>query len=88
MQDVTYIPVNESSVLLSFGSTIERSIHERLMQAKHLIEQYRFVGFIETEPAYNSLAVYYDPLPIAKSEGTIAATVIGQLKKYVKLLKM
>ena len=84
MQDVTYIPVNESSVLLSFGSTIERSIHERMMQAKQLIEQYPFVGFIETVPAYNSLAVYYDPLQIIKSEETIAATVIGQLKNILK----
>lgn len=84
MQDVIYIPVNETSVLLSFGSTIERSIHERLMQAKQLIEQYPFAGFIETVPAYNSLAVHYDPLQIAKSEETIAATVIGQLKKILQ----
>lgn len=84
MQDVTYIPVNESSVLLSFGSTIERSMHKRLMQAKQLIEQYPFVGFIETVPAYNSLAVYYDPLQIAKSEETIAVTVIEQLKNILQ----
>jgi KipI family sensor histidine kinase inhibitor len=84
MQDVMYIPVNESSVLLSFGSTIERRIHARMMQAKQLIEQYRFVGFIETVPAYNSLAVYYDPQQIVNSEETIAETVIDQLKHILQ----
>ena len=84
MQQVIYIPVNEAAVLLSFGSTIERSIHERMMQAKQLIEQHPFNGFIETVPAYNSLAVYYDPLQIAKSEESIAATVIDQLKNILR----
>lgn len=84
MEDVVYIPVNESMLLLSFGSTIDRRIHERMMLAKQLIEQHPFDGLIETVPAYNSLAVYYDPLQIIKSEETIAATVVSRLKNILQ----
>ncbi len=71
-------------VLLSFGTTIERSIHERVMRAKLLIEQHPFIGLIETVPAYNSLVVCYDPVQLKNNEATIAATVIDQLKNILQ----
>lgn len=71
-------------VLLSFGSTIEQTVHAQMMQAKELIEQFPFGGFIETVPAYNSLAVYYNPAQVKKTEETISASVIDQLKNILQ----
>lgn len=45
------------------------------MHAKQCIEQNPFPGFVETVPAYNTLAVYYDPAAIEQTAETIAATV-------------
>lgn len=75
MQSYTVHPVNESSILLSFGNSIDVNIHQQLMHAKRCIEQNPFAGFIETVPAYNTLAVYYNPAAIEQTAATIAATV-------------
>jgi KipI family sensor histidine kinase inhibitor len=71
----TVIPLSESALLLSFGNGIDLSVHEKVVSCKKQIEENPFTGFIETVPAYNSLAVYYNPLQIEKTEETIAATV-------------
>lgn len=84
MPDIQYISLSETAVLLSFGHTINQNAHEKLMHVKTIIENNPFKGFIETVPAYNSLAVYYNPLAIEKQHETIAATVIEQLKTIVQ----
>jgi len=80
MQEIQYISLSETAVLLSFGNTINDPDHEKLMQVKKIIEHNPFKGFIETVPAYNSLAVYYNPLTVEKKYETIAASVIEQVK--------
>lgn len=75
MQSFTVHPVNEYSILLSFGNSIDVHTHQLLMQAKQCIEQNPFPGFVETVPAYNTLAVYYDPAAVVQTTATIAATV-------------
>jgi inhibitor of KinA len=78
------IPLSQSSILLSFGSEINLKLHEQVMYAKHLIESNPFEGLIETVPAYNSLAVYYNPLQIKKTEETIAASVEQIIKPILE----
>ncbi len=80
MQEIQYISFSETAVLLSFGNTINDADHEKLMQVKKIIEHNPFKGFIETVPAYNSLAIYYNPLTVEKQHKTIAASVIEQVK--------
>lgn len=62
-------------MLISFGHEISLPLHEQVMQAKNKIESYPFKGLIETVPAYNCLAVHYNPLLIEKKDNTIAETV-------------
>lgn len=62
-------------MLISLGHEISLPLHEEVMQAKNKIESNPFNGLIETVPAYNCLAVYYNPLLIEKKNGTIAETV-------------
>lgn len=83
MQEIELIPFSESAVLLSFGHTISDATHQQLMQVKKTIEQNPFMGFIETTPAYNSLAVYYNPAEVKKTAETIAASVILQINQLI-----
>ncbi len=84
MQEIQFIPLSECAVLLSFGNTIDNGIHERLMQVKEKVESNPFIGFTETVPAYNSLAVFYNPIEVKKTAETISASVIHQLKQITE----
>jgi len=75
MQSFSVQPINESSILLRFGNSIDVHTHQQLMQAKQYIEQKPFPGFVETVPAYNTLAVYYNPVEVVQTAATIAASV-------------
>ncbi|RXK62181.1 5-oxoprolinase subunit PxpB [Lacibacter luteus] len=83
MYSFTIQHVNEYSILLSFGNSIDVLIHRKLMHAKQCIEQHPFPGFIETVPAYNTLAVYYNPVEIVKTAATIAASVEQTVKAVI-----
>ena len=84
MHKIQFISLSENAVLLSFGNTINEAIHEKLMHAKNSIEKNPFKGFVETVPAYNSLAVFYNPVEAHKDDETISGTVIRQLKQILQ----
>ncbi len=84
MHHFSFIPVNESSLLISFGEVIHEDMHTRVMQAKALIEANPFPGFVETVPAYTSLAVYYDPVEVEKKNETVASTVQQTLQQLLE----
>lgn len=83
MQSFSVHPVNESSILLRFGNSIDVHTHQQLMQAKQCIEQNPFPGFIETVPAYNTLAVYYNPVEVVQTAATIAASVEQTIRNII-----
>jgi KipI family sensor histidine kinase inhibitor len=83
MQSFSVHPVNESSILLRFGNSIDVHTHQQLMQAKQSIEQNPFPGFVETVPAYNSLAVYYNPVEVVQTAATIAASVEQTIRNII-----
>jgi inhibitor of KinA len=76
------ISLSESAILLSFGSEINLQLHQQVMHAKNLIESNPFEGLIETVPAYNSLAVYFDPFKIKKT-GDEISTAVQQIIKTI-----
>ncbi len=53
------------------------------MQAKQCIEQNPFPGFVETVPAYNTLAVYYNPVEVVQTAATIAASVEETVRNII-----
>lgn len=67
--------LSETVVLISFGHEISLSLHEQVMQAKNKIESNPFKGLIETVPAYNCLAVHYNPLLTGRKHDTAAETI-------------
>ena len=85
MQNPRFIPVNESSILISFGETINEKVHARVMQAKAAIEVKPFTGFIESVPAYTTLAVYYNPVEVDKTNESISETVTHTLQSLLEI---
>lgn len=49
-------------MLFSYGNTIDIIINEKIMALHQKLSTKSFPGFIESVPAYSSLAVYYDPV--------------------------
>jgi inhibitor of KinA len=58
------IPLSDRSVLVSFGNSIDPAINEKVISLHKTLQQSAFEGFIESVPAYASLAVFYDVLKI------------------------
>lgn len=58
--------MNEEALLLSFENAIDENINNRVIALHHLFAQNNFPGFIETVPAYASLAVFYDAVAVRK----------------------
>ncbi|MFY7838842.1 MAG: 5-oxoprolinase subunit PxpB [Lacibacter sp.] len=83
MHPFTIVPVNEYSILLSFGNSIDVHIHWQLMHARQSIEQNPFPGFVETVPAYNTLAVYYNPVEVEQTAASIAASVEEAVRNII-----
>lgn len=63
----TISPLNESAVLVSFGNIIDESINQQVIGLHALLNHKAFNGFIESVPAYSSLAVFYNVIEITKS---------------------
>lgn len=51
-------------MLVSFGNIIDPAINEKVISLHKTLQQSAFEGFIESVPAYASLAVFYDVLKI------------------------
>jgi len=64
--------LNETALLVSFENVIDETINEKVIALHNAFAADFFPGFIETVPAYSSLAVFYDPFTIKKyhREGT------------------
>jgi inhibitor of KinA len=65
---VTITPLNEHAVLVTLGNVIDlrinaliNALHQNLMAAS-------FPGFVESVPAYASLAVFYNPVTVSNNK--------------------
>lgn len=63
---INITPLGDSAVLVNFGNIIDPSINQRVLSLYETLSTLRFEGFIESVPAYASLAVFYDAPNIAK----------------------
>jgi len=58
----TLHPLGESAITLSWGTTVESALNDRVQAAARAIEAAALPGVRELVPAYASLTVFYDPL--------------------------
>ena len=68
----TYRPVGGHAVLVEFGATIDKRIHDQVVKLDAALKVAPFEGFVEAVPAYASILVCFDPL-VADHRTTEAA---------------
>ncbi|MGO7427023.1 carboxyltransferase domain-containing protein, partial [Rhizobium ruizarguesonis] len=67
-----YRPVGGHAVLVEFGATIDKRIHDQVVKLDAALKAAPFPGFVEAVPAYASILVCFDPL-VADHRTTEAA---------------
>jgi inhibitor of KinA len=55
------LPLGDDCALIAFGNKISADLNDRVIALSESLSASPFEGFIETVPAYSSLAVYFDP---------------------------
>ena len=75
-------PLSDRSVLLSFGNIIDPAINERVLVLHKALSQSPFEGFVESVPAYASLAVFYD---VKKIRIHTSSTAFAYVKKHLQV---
>ncbi|MEP6712836.1 MAG: 5-oxoprolinase subunit PxpB [Ferruginibacter sp.] len=75
-------PLSENALLLSYGNLIDSSINEKIIALHKALAAKPFPGFIESVPAYASLAVFYDAIFIRYNQPNIK-TAFEVVKKYI-----
>lgn len=77
--------LSDRAALVSFGNSIDPLLNDRVLWLHGLLLQHPPEGFIESVPAYASLAVVYDPQKIRRSHGRSAFGFIrDQLAKLIE----
>lgn len=60
-------PISENALTIDFGNTISAELNDLVLTLADFIGKNRFPGFIETVPAYSSLAVFYNLIEVRRS---------------------
>lgn len=77
------VPLNESAALVSFGNVIDEAVNQRIIALQTFLNQKSFKGFVESVPAYSSLAVFYNAIEVTQSNRDIKST-FDFIKKYLE----
>ncbi len=65
--------LSETALLVSFGHVIDEAVNEKVIALQQAFVADFFTGFIETVPAYSSLAVFYDAVAIRKYHPAVSS---------------
>lgn len=78
-------PLNETALLVSFDNIIDTAINEKVIALQKAFAKHSFPGFVETVPAYSSLAVFYDAVAVKKHNST-ATSAFDLVKEHTEQL--
>ncbi|MFQ6388477.1 5-oxoprolinase subunit PxpB [Priestia aryabhattai] len=62
-------PLGDSSLVITFGDSIQYDIHKQIKTCKDSIELNPFPGFVECVPAFTNLTIFYNPLEVVAAVG-------------------
>jgi inhibitor of KinA len=82
-QHYSISPLNETALLVSFENSIDEAINNKVMLLQQVLAKNNFKGFVETVPAYNSLAIFYDAV-IVKNNYPVTTTVFDIVKEITE----
>ena len=75
-------PLNENALLLSYGNLIDTAINEKIIALHKVLTADPFQGFIESVPAYASIAIFYNTVLIKQHQINFF-TAFDFVKDYV-----
>lgn len=76
-------PVGERCVLIRLGEGIDLPTSQKAHAVTEFLKSGSLPGLIEVVPAFNSVAVHFNPMAYALSDGLPTAQVSTQLKKLL-----
>jgi len=76
-------PLNESAALVSFGNVIDEAVNQKVISLHKFLAYKPFKGFVESAPAYSSLAVFYNPIEAIQSDTKIKSS-FDFVKNYLE----
>ena len=77
--DARLCDAGDSCLVVEFGTTVDRALNARVQALKKALDAISPPGIVETVPTYRSLAVYYDPLRLERSD--LVALLLPALEK-------
>lgn len=81
MNTFTIKPLSDHSLLLQWEDVADIAVHQQVMAYHNALKKNHFPGFIESVPAYTSLAVYYNPIIIRQNHTSAIGFVTEQLQR-------
>jgi len=82
LEPYSILPLNESAVVVSFGNVIDSSINQKVISLHQSLQHRSFRGFVESVPAYSSVAVFYNTIEVMSSKGFKSA--FGFVKEFLE----
>ncbi|HVF80378.1 MAG TPA: 5-oxoprolinase subunit PxpB [Flavisolibacter sp.] len=67
-QDYTISLLGDSALLIHFGNRLDDGISKKVLRIFHQLKQLSIAGVTDIVPAYSSLAVYYDVMPLYRRD--------------------
>jgi inhibitor of KinA len=61
---IIFYPLGDRCIVIRFGDNVNPDVQQRIKWLIDRLEQTPFEGYLETVPAYTTLAVYYDPMKV------------------------
>lgn len=75
--------LSEYAITLAYNAEINNSIFDQISYLKEVIYQNPFDGFQCAVPAYVSITIFFDPIPVIKSNKLIGLNCFERISNYL-----
>ncbi|MGH8664802.1 MAG: 5-oxoprolinase subunit PxpB [Burkholderiales bacterium] len=71
--NVRFLCCGDSALVVEFGTSIDRTLNDRVLRLNSAVRAARIAGTVETVPTFRSLLVHYDP--VLTDSSTVRAAI-------------
>jgi inhibitor of KinA len=90
-EQIRIFPLGDSGLTVEFGQEISIALNDQAVALAKYLDNNAFQGYVESVPAYASVAVYYDPLQVRASypkQSTAFASVLDLVLSAIAQMKV
>jgi inhibitor of KinA len=88
MYQYNIYPLGDTAFTIEFAGKISEQVNEEVIARYLQLKRSGLPGLIEVSPAYNSVSVFYDPLLVARSPGSIDTAYERIKEQVIKVLQI